>query len=645
MLSQIKLTLPLRNLFDKMILTVDNTKEDKGGDEVKEEEVLDSWKAISRYLDRNVRTCARWEQKLGMPVHRIDVNSSRSKVFAYKSEIDEWLKERASNKEIQKKPLLENRWAVAGLMSLFILVIAVGLMFLLNWLSRSSSSNNLSIAVLPFENHDASEYDQYFSEGITNEIISNISRQSAFRVIPARSVNSFLEREDKGGAAEELGIDFILKGRLEKSGDNIRLYVQLIRAKDERNIWDGKFDGRLEDIFSIQQNVCRKVNEVLNHSKEHKQSQVAEAGKIYDYEAYDTYLKGNFILNKLDENSDDPWKLYYQGKYYWGRCTQESNELAISLFNQAIKIDSSFAPAYIGLAHCYSNYYNLFWDSNKIWLDQAEELLKKAQTISPDLPYYYSTLTEIYLLKAGWFNEGTVLKALELAQEGIEKYPHDAQLNSITGYCYFQKFGEEGNEEDFKKALDYKEISFLLSPFAISNIVYAEFLMLDEEFYEALRVCNIIEKNDPSLMAKSMKGEIYYYMGELEQSRMVFQEFEDVPLGDRIDALCYLGMIAARKGDKEEALRIVEETERMISPELLDDLYLSLSSIYMGIDMKDQGYKYLRLFLQQPIMKNFHFVYLKYIDLDKNFDRVKEEEEFKKIIKGEETWLRAKQLE
>ena len=641
--SQLRLTLPLRNLFDKKILTVDNTMEDKGGDRVQEEEILDSWKAISRYLDRNVRTCARWEQRLGMPVHRIDVSSSRSKVFAYKSEIDEWLKERASVKEIQKKPLLENKWAVAGLMSLFILLIAVGFMFLLNWLSLSSSSKNLSIAVLPFENHDSSEYDQYFSEGITNEIISNISRQSAFKVIPARSVNSFLERaEDKTGTVGELGVDFILKGRLEKSEDNIRLYVQLIRTKDERNIWDGKFDGRLEDIFSIQENVCKKINEVLNHSKEQKESQVTEAGKTYDYDAFDTYLKGNYILNKLNESSDDPWKLYHQGKYYWGRCTPESNELAINLFNQAIKIDSSFTQAYIGLAHCYANYVNLFWDYNKIWLDKAEELLKTAQTISPDLPDYYSTLIEIYLLKAGWFNQDTASKAMELAQEGIEKYPSDAQLNSIVGYCYFQKFAEEGNEDDFKKASDYKEKSFWLNPFAISNIVYAEFLMLNKEFYKALEVCDSIEKNDPSLMAKFRKGEIYYYLGELEQSRMVFQEFEDDPLAVKIDALCHLGMIAARKGEKEEALRIVEEIERILPAEFLDDFYLKLSSIYMGIDMKDLGYKYLRLSLQQPAMKNFHFVYLKYIDFDKNFDQVRQEEEFKKIIKGEETWLRAK---
>lgn len=610
---------------------------------MKDEEILDSWKAISKYLDRNVRTCSRWEKNLGMPVHRIDDNSSRSKVFAYKSEIDVWLKERATVKEIQKKPLLENKWAVAGLMSLSILIIAAGLIFFISWLSLSSSSQNLSIAVFPFENHDSSEYDRYFSEGITNEIISNISRQSSLKVIPARSINSFLERtDDTEGAVGELGADFFLKGRLEKDGNYIRLYVQLIRTKDERNIWDGKFDGQLEDIFSIQDNICKKVNEVLNHSEAQKERLVTEAEKTHDYEAFDTYLKGNYILNKMNGSSDDPWKLYHQGKYYWGKCTQESNELAISLFNQAIKIDSSLAQAYIGLAHCYANYVNLFWNYNKIWLDKAEELLKTAQTISPDLPDYYSTLVEICLLKAGWFEEGTVAKAMELAQEGIEKYPNHAQLNSILGYCYFRKFGEEGNEDDFNKALEYKEKSFWLNPYAVSNIVYAEFLILNREFYKALEVCNLIEKNDPSLMARFRKGEIYYYLGELEQSRRIFQEFEGEPLAARIEALCQLGMIAARKGEKGEALRIIEEIERITPEELIWDDYLMLASIYMGLMMDEPGYKHLRSFFNNPEIKKARYIYLKYIDIDDNFNKVRQEEEFKKIMEGEETWPRAK---
>jgi TolB-like protein len=637
MASWMRTTLSLSNPFDKRIVTADNTKEARTGAGVREEEILDSWKAISKYLDRNIRTCARWEKRLGLPVHRIDISSSRSKVFAYKSEVDQWLKQRGTVNEIHRKPFLEKKWALAGLIALSAILITSGLLFFTGWLSLSSPSKNLSIAVFPFENHNSSEYDQYFSEGITNEIISHMSRQDALKVVPAKSVSRHLERgEDSLEAAEDMNVDFVLKGRLEKSEDKINLYVQLIRTKDEQSIWDGKFDGRLEDIFSIQENVCRKINQILSRAKKQEGLTATDKALTQDYEAYDAYLKGSYILSKLRESSDDPWKLYHQGKYYWGKWTPESNEMAISLFNQAIKIDSSFALAYIGLAHCYSNYINLFWDYNKIWLDKAEDLLKTAQSISPDLPEYYSTLIEIYLLKEITFNEETSSEALALAQGAINKYPNHAQLNSIVGYCYFQKFGEEGNEDDFNRALEYKEKGFWLNPYAIGNVVYTELLMLDRQFYKALDICHILEKHDPSLMAKFRKGEIYYYMGELEQSKMIFEQFADEPLGLKIDSLCHLGMIAAQRGEKEKALRIVEEIKRISPEEFILEDYLMISSIYMGLGMVDNGYKYLKYLFKKPLEKRIPFIYRKYIYIDKNFEEVKEEEEFKKIIKGEE---------
>lgn len=632
-------------LFDKKLIAVDNIEDAlPRGERVKEEEeILDSWKAISNYLEKDIRTCSRWEKKLGLPIHRYDDSSSRSKVFAYKSEIDQWLKQRAVKKEIEKKSLWENRWVIAGLLLLSLVAIRFAFMLFPKWISSLRSPENLSIAVFPFENHNSSEYDEYFSEGITNEIIQNITRLSELKVIPAKPPAKNLQRsESPEDMAEDLGVDFFLKGRMEKNGDKIRLYVQLIRAKDEQNIWDGKFDGRLEDIFAIQENICKKINEILRIAKTQKGESASPKGGTHDYEAYDAYLKGSYILSRLSDESDDTWKLYHQGKYYWGKCTKESNELAINLFNQAIKIDSRFALAYIGLAHCYANYVNLFWDYNRIWLDKAEDLLKKARTISADLPEYYSTLIEIYLLKESCFNEETKGMAFELAQEGIQLFPNDAQLNSIVGYCYFQKYGEEGHEADFERALEYKEKSFWLNPYAISNIVYAEFLMLNRDFHKALEVCNVIERNDPSLMARFRLGEIYYYMGELEKSKAIFQEFENAVLGLKIHSLLYLGMIAAQQGKKDEALGIVEEVKR-ISPEkfIMTD-YLKISSIYMALGMEDLGLKYLEIFFYKYPAKKIAFIYYRYINIDKNFDNVREKEKFQKIIKGEGSWPRAK---
>lgn len=612
---------------------------------MKNKDILDSWKEISQYLNRNRRTCHRWEQNLRLPVHRFDTDSSHSKVFAYKSEIEEWLQEQTNCKEIQKKSLFENKWAVTGFVFVSALILIIfAYSFFINGTSTSHVAENPAIAIFPFENN-SSEYDEYFSVGVSNEIISNISRVSKIKVIPV-----FPDKGEKNNSnntqqikkqLQGLNVDYFLKGTTEKHDDKIKIYIQLFRAKDNKNIWDHEYDGQQKDIFSIQQDICKKIYETLK-IKIDQTSLLYVDGSTHDYIAFDYYLKGNYILNRTNGENDDPWKLYFQGESYSGKFTPESNELAISLYHEAIKIDSSFALAYIGLAQCYARNVNLAWDFRKEWLDKAEELVNTAQAISPNLPEYYSTLVEIFILKELDFNRDENPTALELALEGIKKYPNDARLNSITGYCYFVKFGKHGNEPDLDKALEYKEKSFLIDPYGLNNISLAEILMLKKEFYRAIDVCNHIKEHDPSSFAKYRMGEIYYYLGDLDKSKAIFQQF-NTPLSFKIYALFHLGMSAAQKGETQEAQRIIQEINISMPEEYRGlDEHLRLASIYMGIGKKELGYKHLESFFNSERIKDESFIYCKYIEIDRNFDLYREEQKFKKIIKGENTWLEAK---
>jgi len=603
---------------------------------VEQKDILNSWKEISYYLDRNVRTCQRWKIELALPVHRIDQNSQHSKIFAYKSEINQWLKEKAENKQIKKISFLQHRWSVISLISVVGLLSVIFLfLFLTNRVSISPQPEYLSFAVLPFENLNPSQQDEYFSEGMTNEITNKMTMLNELKVIPAVSVSKYNNSsQDARQIAEELSVDYLLVGKTKNNGDKITIGVKLIRTTDYNIIWSEEFENSLENILFIQDNICRKIHEKLNLKIDQNLFLLSNAGKTNDYLAYDNYLKGNYILSRLNEDNDDPWKLYHQGKFYWGKTTPESNRLAINLFNQAIEIDRNFALAYIGLAHCYANYVNLVWDFDLKWLNKAEDLLKEAQKISSDLPEYYFTLIEVYLLKEAAFNENTGKLAFELAREGIKKYPDNAQLNSILGYCYFMRFGEEGNEADFKKAAEYKEKSFWLNPYGINNLVYAELLMLNKEFYEAISVCNIVEKQDYSLMAKFRLGEIYYYLGDLETSKAIFQQLDIAPLDLKIASMFYLGMIHSQRGEGEKALKIIDDIS-LISPQeyvFSDDLWLA--SVYLGIGKKELGCELLKHFFNKTRNINMRFVWFKYIDIDRNFDRVREEEEFIKIIKN-----------
>ena len=600
---------------------------------MEKKDILNSWKEISYYLDRNVRTCQRWKIELKLPVHRIDKNSQHSKVFAYKSEIDQWLKEKTKNKEIKKTSFLQYRWSVISLISVVGLLSVIFLfLFLTNRISISPQPEYLSFAVLPFENLNESKQDEYFSEGMTNEIINKMTMMNELKVIPAVSVYKYNNSsQDAKQIGKELNADYILEGETKKDGDKITIGIQLIRAKDNKNIWSEEFEGRVENVFFIQESICRKIHEKLNLNIDQELTLLSKAGRTNSFLAYDNYLKGNYILNRLKKDDDNPWKLYHQGKFYLGKSTLEGNKLAINLFSQAIEIDRNFALAYVGLANCYSNYVNYSWDSDLKWANKAEDLLKEAQAISPDLPEYYFTLIEIYLLKEIVFNENKKELAFELAREGIKKYPDNAQLNSIVGYCYYSRFGEEGNEIDFNKALEFKERSFLLNPYGFNNIVYTELLMLNKEFDHAIYVCNTIEKHDYSLQSKFMLGEIHYYLGYLEKSKAVFQQFDIAPLDLKIAAMLYLAMISSQQREEEKALEIIDNITITSPPDIVLYENFKLASVYMGLGMKEHGYEHLRSFFDSTEAKKMRFSYLRYIDLDRNFDNIREEEEFIRI--------------
>jgi len=440
------------------------------------------------------------------------------------------------------------------------------------------------------------------------------------------------EREMFG---RKLKPDYLVMGEIRKEKDKILLSISLIRAEDNKNLWNASYESDQGDIFNISQSISHKIHEQLNVKVNEILYDQSNRGSTIDFSAFDTYLKGNFISNRISRQDDDPWKLYHQGKYLLGRWTPESNELAISLFNQAIAIDRNYVLAYIGLARCYANYVNLGWDPDIEWLNTAETLLEKAQEISPGLPEYYTTLIGIYLLREASLNKSMSGVVFNLAKEAVEKFPNHPKLNSITGYCYLTKYGESGVEEDFEKALEYNERSFLLNLSSLKNIKYAELLMLKKEFYRAIEVCHLIEMSDPSLFSKFMLGEIHYYLGDLNKSKEIFQQF-DIPLNFKLHSLYYLAMIEAQKGETEEVKRLVSEIEIMRPAEYRDvPFHLEMASIFFGIGDEESGYKYLESLFKDEQNQKDKFLYSKYTEIDGNFDKYRNEEKFQNIIQGD----------
>ena len=150
----------------------------------------------------------------------------------------------------------------------------------------------------------------------------------------------------------------------------------------------------------------------------------------------------------------------------------------------------------------------------------------------------------------------------------------------------------------------------------------------------ALAVCDRIQNGEASLMADFRKGETYYYMGDLDASKAVFLPFESMgEHGLQIGSLFHQGMIAAQRGDTDETVRIINRLNTLAPEEFRYFEYkLKLASIYMGIGEKELGYTYLEDFFIKDNTQKTRYKYYKYIDIDKNFDKFREEERFKNIM-------------
>jgi TolB-like protein len=595
-------------------------------------EVLDSWKQIAKYLHRDVRTCYRWSKELRLPVYRIDDKSSRSKVFAYKDEIDKWLNEKARIKVLNKNGHKAKKILVYGgpLLLAALSIVAIAKLPLL-----SPSSKPVAVAVFPLKNLNPSGNDDYLSAELAKAIAENLPVPNKLRVIEANNTRlNSAELTDMEKLGNELDADYLLRGDFQKGNLSVQVSAELISLKSRAIVWNSQFSEPIERAIAVPPRICEAVLKALKISRG---AIVRNDMSSRDSQALDSYLKGDFILDRLNAANDDPWGFYHQGQYYAGRFTPEANEFAISLFLKAIAIDPNFAQAYIGLAGCYANFVNFNWRFDAVWLDKADELLEKAQRLIPDLPEYFYTLIEVRLLKQSFDPQERTSSVGGLVEEGIKKYQNHSRLNSIVGYYYYKKYGEEGDERDFKKAMEFKERSFWLSPFDIGNIVYANLLMLNREFERAFDVCRVLERVDITSMAKFLTGEILYYQGDLDGSLSLFEKIADASFEYKISALYYMAMIWARKGDQVNARNVLAEIERASPPRFnYFEKDLRLASAWAGLGEKDLARKALLNFLSGPSYRRDPYIYRKYLDLDDNFFELRKEDGFKKLLDQKE---------
>lgn len=235
------------------------------------------------------------------------------------------------------------------------------------------------IAVLPFENLGPAPEQDYFAGGITEDLTTDLSKLSGLRVVARDSALTYKDsREDARRIAEQLGVDYLLKGSVQRFAGRVRINARLIDGRRGGNLWAERYDRKIEDIFAIQDEIAERIVAALAVEIAPADRSRLLRSHSADVQAYDEFLRG------LD---------------YYGRGSLEDSRRAVEHYERAIALDPGFARAYSGLAMVYTRHVVDGWDLAKHGgLDQARALTEKAKRLDPSVPqiYFVDGYTELF---------------------------------------------------------------------------------------------------------------------------------------------------------------------------------------------------------------------------------------------------------
>ncbi len=464
-----------------------------------------------------------------------------------------------------KRPTWQHAWKT--LSPAIVLVLLILMLWIFFWRSRPpaislSSSPVRSLAVLPLENLSSNSED-YFADGMTDELITDLAQISALRVISRTSVMPYKgARKPLPQIARELNVDAVVEGTVLRSGKQVRITAQLIRAPADKHLWAQSYEGDVSDTIALQKKVARAIAEQIRIKLTPQEEAVLENVKVVNPEAYENYLKG---------------------RYFWNKRTADDLKKATYYFNQAIESDPNYPLPYTGLADIYQL-------SDRPQL--AREEVQKALKLDDHLAAAHNSLARLlYLFDRDWEGADREFKrALELdhnyapahhwysmylALEGrkeqalaeAEKAYELDPLSPVVG-AYLAKVLQEAGQydkaiEQAKKTLDLEPDSAVTH--AVLGIVYEDKRMYPEAITEYKRA---LQLGGPPGEMRGLLGYAYAVSGNRTDAEKIIAELKALWPGHTHAALD-LAAVFSGLGDKENALYWLEKAQEMHVSDLI----------------------------------------------------------------------------
>lgn len=434
------------------------------------------------------------------------------------------------------------------------------------WAGRNQKNQavdtNKAIAVLPFTDMSRAQDQAYLSDGLTEDIITQLAKIKQFNVTSRTSAMRY-KHQDKSlkEIGQELGAQYILEGSVQVAGEMVRITAQLIQASTDEHLWAENYDRPLKDIFSIQSDIATQIAKALQANlspAEHEQ-----------------------LYKKYTDNTE-AYQLYLKGRYYWNQRAQESIRKGEDYFLQAIALDSNYALAYAGLGDTYLMYGVYSMDRPSASFPLAEKYVRKAIELDPQLAEAYATLIDIHIhyywntALADTFFEKTIglnplyanahhwyAEVCDIRKDfdnanthsklALEQDPYLGIFNSQLGtnYLYAGRLNEA--ETQMLKTIEF-DSTFSVAYYYL-GLIYAD----QKQYAKAISAMSLAKRlaHGRDRFACAL-GWVYGVAGNQKEAQAIFKEYQNQAKSKYV-ASYDLAIAALGAGDHQQALAYLEE--------------------------------------------------------------------------------------
>jgi serine/threonine protein kinase/Tol biopolymer transport system component/Tfp pilus assembly protein PilF len=450
-----------------------------------------------------------------------------------------------------------------------------------------------SLAVLPLANNSADPGMEYFSDGITESIISSLSQLSELRVMAWSTVSRYKDRQvDPRELGRNLGVHAVLTGRVVQASERLVIKIELVSAMDGSHLWGETYSCEPSDILGIEAEIARTISEKLLvrlTSEERKQLTKRYPDNV---EAYHAYLKG---------------------RYFWNKRSEEGLKKGIEHFQHAIDEDPGYAAAFAGVSDCYTILVVRYGLASKEGIPKAKAAAMKALEIDETLAEAHTSLAHALLHNWEWD------KAEREFKRAVELNPNDANAHNF----YAEYLRAMGRAE---QALKVTKKAQELDPLSLNHSTnVANELYFGRRYDQAIEQCQkTLEMDRNFFLAHYRLGQAYEQKGMFAEAIAAIQRAVELS-PDNIEMLAALGRVLAVAGRREEARRIVVQLDAGM--EHRHSWHFDIALIYAGLGEHDQAFECLE--------KGYawHDGMMIHVNVEPGFDSLRSDPRFQELVR------------